>query len=426
MLSSFKYAYRDPRRTQSLKFVLLFVALHLVVIFPLQALLSTEWMRENVYDITESPMIDAVASFPPGWFFLFAFIVAPLWEETVFRLWMNLKSVTIPIFVTLVPTFMLWPVSEIVALVVGLILLIVTLTQIHAFRHNMDIHFRWWYYGSALLFGLIHISNHGFDLRALPFILPQILAGLAIGYMRVQRGFFAGVLVHATWNGLLAMTLLIPYFDSTSKTTSTKQATTEWKSGDMWAWGSSSYTGVSEISVLKDSVYIENRAVESVLQQLVIMQNPQAVVEIDGASLARIQFAGVGRVESMISQVLPQWIEEYGLEIDTFVRAEKTYYLQVIPDCEPESIPGETIAAMKILGRLSTTYGDLDLVARDMQSTYHMRFEGEATGDAVKREIILPVEGLDSALQALRVYNCLEYSHEESEVTRYVVRLPEM
>ncbi len=69
-------------------------------------------------------------------------------------------------------------------------------------------HFRWIYYGFAILFGLLHISNFSnaslwvFCLTPL-LVLPQFLSGLVIGYLRMQFGFFWGFTFHAVWNSAL-------------------------------------------------------------------------------------------------------------------------------------------------------------------------------------------------------------------------------
>jgi len=69
-------------------------------------------------------------------------------------------------------------------------------------------HFRWIYYGFAILFGLLHISNFSsaslwvFCLTPL-LVLPQFLSGLVIGYIRMQFGFFWGFTFHAVWNSAL-------------------------------------------------------------------------------------------------------------------------------------------------------------------------------------------------------------------------------
>ena len=65
--------------------------------------------------------------------------------------------------------------------------------------------FAWFYYASALLFGLAHISNYQPSqwLLAIPFVLPQLVDGLVFGFARVRYGMWANLALHMTPNGLL-------------------------------------------------------------------------------------------------------------------------------------------------------------------------------------------------------------------------------
>ena len=64
--------------------------------------------------------------------------------------------------------------------------------------------FAWFYLGSALLFGLAHMSNYPLDRPwlLLPFVLPQAFAGLLFGFARVRHGMWANFTLHAGSNAL--------------------------------------------------------------------------------------------------------------------------------------------------------------------------------------------------------------------------------
>ncbi|MEO6247474.1 MAG: CPBP family glutamic-type intramembrane protease [Sphingomicrobium sp.] len=64
--------------------------------------------------------------------------------------------------------------------------------------------FAWLYFGSALLFGLAHMSNYplGRPWLLLPFVLPQAFAGLLFGFARVRHGMWANIALHSTSNAL--------------------------------------------------------------------------------------------------------------------------------------------------------------------------------------------------------------------------------
>jgi uncharacterized protein len=69
-------------------------------------------------------------------------------------------------------------------------------------------YFPWLYYSSAMIFGCIHIFNYQFSASHylyVPFItMTQIFAGLMLGYIRIIYGFWYGVLLHASYNGLVS------------------------------------------------------------------------------------------------------------------------------------------------------------------------------------------------------------------------------
>jgi len=66
-------------------------------------------------------------------------------------------------------------------------------------------HFRFFFYVSALLFGLLHATNFNgsfFLILALSPILvgPQIIGGLILGYVRMKHGLVYSILFHAAGN----------------------------------------------------------------------------------------------------------------------------------------------------------------------------------------------------------------------------------
>ncbi|SHL25408.1 CPBP family intramembrane glutamic endopeptidase [Flavobacterium xanthum] len=62
------------------------------------------------------------------------------------------------------------------------------------------------FYFSAVLFGMVHITNFEFSYTILllsPLLVaPQIILGLIIGYLRVRDGFISGFLMHGLHNAL--------------------------------------------------------------------------------------------------------------------------------------------------------------------------------------------------------------------------------
>jgi membrane protease YdiL (CAAX protease family) len=74
-------------------------------------------------------------------------------------------------------------------------------------------HFRWFYYASALLFAGVHLTNFagtgGPSAGQLPLVLPQLVLGLILGYLRVNRGLMTGAALHMMHNALFAALMLL-------------------------------------------------------------------------------------------------------------------------------------------------------------------------------------------------------------------------
>ncbi len=73
--------------------------------------------------------------------------------------------------------------------------------------------FKYIFYGFAIFFGFIHISNYEMStaiLIASPILIaPQIALGLILGYTRVKLGLVYAILLHMLFNGLLIVPSLL-------------------------------------------------------------------------------------------------------------------------------------------------------------------------------------------------------------------------
>lgn len=68
------------------------------------------------------------------------------------------------------------------------------------------------FYGSALLFGLMHLANYEGGLSSpvmLLAVLPQGLVGLVLGYVRMRFGLFVAIGFHAAYNAVLIALFLV-------------------------------------------------------------------------------------------------------------------------------------------------------------------------------------------------------------------------
>ena len=63
------------------------------------------------------------------------------------------------------------------------------------------------FYGSAILFSLLHLSNYSFQINELPkylfLIIPQFFSGLLYGYIRVTNGITYSILLHSLHNAII-------------------------------------------------------------------------------------------------------------------------------------------------------------------------------------------------------------------------------
>ncbi len=73
-------------------------------------------------------------------------------------------------------------------------------------------YFKFIFYMSALVFGLLHIANFnfsGYAILVMPFmVLPQMFGGLLLGFMRMKYGIAYSVLLHMLFNTILFIIVL--------------------------------------------------------------------------------------------------------------------------------------------------------------------------------------------------------------------------
>lgn len=141
----------------------------IILIIPLSVFEELGWLTTENHAVEEM-----IKKLPIPMVFLFAVVLAPVFEELFFR------------------------------------------APITLFKGKNS--FRIAFYVFAIVFGLIHISNYDLDNNSLLFapvlIIPQIVLGGYLGYIRVKFGLQWSMLLHACYNFiLLAPSLLIKYFE---------------------------------------------------------------------------------------------------------------------------------------------------------------------------------------------------------------------
>lgn len=173
---------------------------------------KTSWSGENIVNIMAQNSI--------FYFFLMAVIVAPVLEEFAFRGWLNPK---LKVFVSslAILSFFLTQITLNYLYLDGFWLLFSLFFSLFLgfslyfylsrnqdkfvkikefFKTNFFIIF----YFSALFFGLVHLSNF-INLKEVWFlfpvlVLPQIIGGLTLGYLRVRLGLVYAIISHTLTN----------------------------------------------------------------------------------------------------------------------------------------------------------------------------------------------------------------------------------
>jgi len=129
------------------------------------------------------------------------------------------------------------------------------------------------FYMTAILFGLIHITNYEISIMVLLFmpiiVIPQIVVGLLIGYLRVRHGLFAGFLLHATHNAIF---FCIPILFMSG---SLKDLAVETDSYKFSIEEPSTPSDPSVMRYFNDSIVITNSSIKSILAEMLVKEDIQ-------------------------------------------------------------------------------------------------------------------------------------------------------
>lgn len=146
-----------------------------------------------------------------------AVILAPLLEETMFRLFLKFSRARVNISLFLI-SLSFFAVSGIV----GSLMLVLWLAHgiMLLDRRYYTIVLYFWiknrkliFWSVVLIFGLVHLDNYDLDMIPwylyFPTVIPQLIGGVFLGIVRIRFGFLWAVLLHAAYN--LVATLEILY-----------------------------------------------------------------------------------------------------------------------------------------------------------------------------------------------------------------------
>ncbi|MGB0564495.1 MAG: type II CAAX prenyl endopeptidase Rce1 family protein [Spirulinaceae cyanobacterium] len=204
---------RPPSLRQIIIQTLRLYSLHLLLIIGVGVLIG------QVLEEGDSLIPELFDEISPGALFFFAVVAAPIVEEILFRLPLcaGLVNLVLPGSL-LLGLGLLWltPLgsSEIVmimALLAGFTLYLWrqrppsrAIAQVYQRCPRLI------FYTLTLLFGTIHITNYESQVWGLLplLVLPQILAGLLFGFVRVRYGFGWAIALHAFHNGCILLPVL--------------------------------------------------------------------------------------------------------------------------------------------------------------------------------------------------------------------------
>ncbi|TAD83880.1 MAG: CPBP family intramembrane metalloprotease [Sphingomonadales bacterium] len=202
-------AQPDVTGWQALKALAVLVALSLAIMIPLGLILIE----------VDLPMtIRVQRAEPPAnqWGDLFlALAFAPIFEEMVFRAWLSGRTAALRyglygfVAVILLLADVILAIEGRVFSGIAVAVIFIGLLQ-WGWTQDTDRavpewfirHFRWFVWGSSLMFGLVHIGNDDTPagLAGLIAVLPQMVGGVLLTYTRTRLGLGWAILHHSAYN----------------------------------------------------------------------------------------------------------------------------------------------------------------------------------------------------------------------------------
>jgi len=188
----------DPSATLEEKVQTLFrvLGIDLLCMMALMGLLAalSEW---GVVPVEENHLAEILEQIPVPALLGLGILLIPMLEELIFRSYLRFEA-----------NYLLQP----MLLLLGFVTDREALTQ--SVRQGWDYWYPVIFFASAVIFGLVHITNYSLTPEVLLWtpvlVLPQVVAGLFMGYLRVRFGFIWGFFLHALHNfAFLGIPLLV-------------------------------------------------------------------------------------------------------------------------------------------------------------------------------------------------------------------------
>lgn len=172
---------------------------------------ALEWWRQR----TGISPPEAFGQIPPWLMVPGVVLAAPVLEECLFRGWLTgrPRALWLALCILAVGALLISPLVKAMPLVTASAILVVLVAALVGWivmrkRREPPVWFAGLFpmafYGSVVLFAVPHISNYAQPgLATLPMVLPQLWAGLVLGYLRLRVSLPASIAAHACSNGLM-------------------------------------------------------------------------------------------------------------------------------------------------------------------------------------------------------------------------------
>ena len=210
----------DFKRDQSESFVNITVLFFMIFVCEMiiaSVLFTLIGLDENQHKLTE-----LFANMPYWKIFLLAVIIAPFFEEFIFRFHLRYPIFSLIFFVFAFIMGGIWTfingytwAAILIATVAITLTIGILMANSHLEKKPAEIykrHFNIFLYLSAIIFALVHIGNfeEGFPLYTIPIlVLPQFIIGVYLAYVRVRTNIWMSIYVHALNNSIPMLLLML-------------------------------------------------------------------------------------------------------------------------------------------------------------------------------------------------------------------------
>lgn len=151
---------------------------------------------------------------------LLGLILAPIYEEILFRALLRFTKRNVILFILTVCALIVYKALDskieyliVLCIMLVSILLILLIASRAIIESYISSKFNYFFYASAISFGLAHASNFSgniYAILAFAFILggPQIILGLILGFVRMNYGLIYSIIFHIIVNSSLLFQFL--------------------------------------------------------------------------------------------------------------------------------------------------------------------------------------------------------------------------